>query len=65
MKHNKMSLREKSRRLRRAIEDFKRIEGFSKKIIKIYESQLKEVVSEIEREKQLRKRCLQKQKDIV
>jgi len=51
-KQKAMGLKERAKQLKSAIEDFNKIEGFSAEVKKKYESQLKEVEKEIEKDKQ-------------
>jgi len=51
-RYKKWSLRERAKQLESTIEDFKKIGGFSMKVQKKYEDQLKEVEKELEKEKQ-------------
>ena len=51
-----MGLNERVKQLKSAIEDFKSIEGFSRKVIKKYTDQLKLIEMELEKDKQKMKR---------
>lgn len=51
-KYKLWSAKERAKQLKSAIEDFKKIEGFSRKVIKKYTDQLKEAEREIEKDKQ-------------
>ncbi len=51
-KYKVWSAKEKAKQLKSTIEDFKKIGGFSMKVVKKYEDQLKEVEKEIEKDKQ-------------
>jgi len=51
-KYKQMGLKERAKQLKSAIEDFKSIEGFSRKVIKKYTDQLNAIEMELEKEKQ-------------
>ncbi len=51
-KYKVWSAKEKAKQLKSTIEDFKKIGGFSERVQKKYEDQLKEVEKEIESDKQ-------------
>ncbi len=51
-KYKVWGLKERAKQLESAIEDFKKIEGFSRDVIKKYTDQLNEIEKEIEEDKQ-------------
>ncbi len=53
-----MGLQEQAKQLRSAIADFQTIEGFSRTVIKKYESRLKEIEKEFAKDKKKRKNFL-------